>query len=128
MSDQVKGKTKPELERLIEANGGRYYQTYDAAPDMVCIGDKSKSLNTNLQSCQAERSQETVQVASRIKHGDADVIRPSWLFDCINQANTDVGRSRFQLPLEPRYVDVWEPSLEADTSHTQSHDLHPGQL
>lgn len=43
MSDQAKGKAKPELEQLIEANGGKYYQTYDAAPDMICIGDKSKS-------------------------------------------------------------------------------------
>lgn len=41
MSDQVRGKVKSELERLIEANGGKYYQTYDAAINMVCIGDKS---------------------------------------------------------------------------------------
>ena len=42
MSDQPKGKAEPELEQLIEANGGKYYQTYDAAPDMICIGDKSR--------------------------------------------------------------------------------------
>ena len=42
MSDQVKGKAKPELEQLIELNGGKYYQTYDAAPEIVCIGDKSE--------------------------------------------------------------------------------------
>ena len=42
MSDQVKGKAKPQLEQLIEANGGKFYQMYDAVPDMVCIGDKSK--------------------------------------------------------------------------------------
>ena len=43
MSDQIKGKMKPELEQLIDANGGKCYQTYDAVPDMVCIGDKSRS-------------------------------------------------------------------------------------
>lgn len=41
MSDQVRGKTKPELEQIIETNGGKYYQTYDAAPNMICVGDKS---------------------------------------------------------------------------------------
>ena len=42
MSDQVRGKAKSELEQLIEANGGKYYQTYDAAVNTICIGDKSK--------------------------------------------------------------------------------------
>lgn len=41
MSDQIRGKSKPELEQIIEANGGKYYQTYDAAPNMICVGDKS---------------------------------------------------------------------------------------
>ena len=42
MSDQVRGKSKSELEGLIQANGGKYYQVYDGAINMVCIGDKSK--------------------------------------------------------------------------------------
>ena len=49
MSDQLKGRAKPELEQLIEANGGKYYQTYDAAPNMICIGDKSRSFRRSHQ-------------------------------------------------------------------------------
>lgn len=40
MSDQMRGKSKPELEQIIEANGGKYYQTYGGGPNMICLGDK----------------------------------------------------------------------------------------
>lgn len=35
-------KSKVELEQLVKANGGKIYQTNTAAPDTVCIGDRSK--------------------------------------------------------------------------------------
>lgn len=35
-------KSKSELEELIKANGGKIFQKHDAAPAMICIGDRSK--------------------------------------------------------------------------------------
>ena len=35
-------KSKAELEQLIKANGGKIYQTHDAALGTICIADKSK--------------------------------------------------------------------------------------
>lgn len=35
-------KSKTELEELIKANGGKIFQKHDAAPAMICIGDRSK--------------------------------------------------------------------------------------
>ena len=50
--------------------------------------------------------QGTVQVASRIKHGDADIVRSSWLLDCKSQADSDGARPTLLMPLEPRYVET----------------------
>jgi DNA ligase-4 len=36
-------KSKAELESLVKANGGKFYQTNTAAPDTICIADRSKS-------------------------------------------------------------------------------------
>lgn len=35
-------KTKAELEQLVKSNGGKFYQTNTAAPDMICVADRSK--------------------------------------------------------------------------------------
>lgn len=35
-------KSKIELEELIKANGGKIFQKHDAAPAMICVGDRSK--------------------------------------------------------------------------------------
>lgn len=59
--------------------------------------------------------QGTVQVASRIKHGDADIVRSSWLLDCIGQADSDGTRPTLLMPLEPRYVESKSHWLRADT-------------
>jgi hypothetical protein len=35
-------KTKPELEQLVKANGGKIYQTNKAAADTLCIAERSE--------------------------------------------------------------------------------------
>ena len=61
--------------------------------------------------------QGTVQVASRIKHADADIVRSSWLLDCIGQADSDGARPTLLMPFEPRYVETKSYGLTADTLH-----------
>lgn len=34
-------KSKAELEQLVKANGGKIYQTNTAAPDTICIAERS---------------------------------------------------------------------------------------
>lgn len=34
--------SKAELEQLIKNNGGKIFQNYDANPNIICIGDRSK--------------------------------------------------------------------------------------
>lgn len=34
-------KSKLELEELIKGNGGKIFQKHDAAPVMICIGERS---------------------------------------------------------------------------------------
>jgi DNA ligase-4 len=46
----------------------------------------------------------TVKVASLQKSGDQNIIRPSWLLDCLKQNEKDAGLPDFLLPFEPKYV------------------------
>jgi len=39
-SSKPEKKSKSELEQIVKANGGKIYQTHDAAPDTVCVADK----------------------------------------------------------------------------------------
>ena len=80
-------RTKDEVEELVKANGGKIFQTHTASPGTVCIADRR-----------------LVKVAAVEKAQKLDVIRPSWLFDCIQQSNTDTGRPRLLLPLEPGHM------------------------
>lgn len=41
-SSKPEKKSKSELEQIVKANGGRIYQTHDAAPNTVCVADKRK--------------------------------------------------------------------------------------
>lgn len=43
-------------------------------------------------------------MASLIKRGDVDIIRPSWILDSTRQAESDKDRPRLRLPLEPRHM------------------------
>lgn len=50
------------------------------------------------------RAAGTVPVASLIKRGELDIVRPSWILDCVQQTESDRGRTRMLLPLEPRHM------------------------
>ncbi|KAL8985509.1 MAG: hypothetical protein Q9205_000825 [Flavoplaca limonia] len=89
MTDCVKPekRTKEELEQMVKANGGKICQQRNTSIDTICIGDRR-----------------TVQVASAIKTGGVDIIRPSWIFDCIKQAEVEKEKPTFLLPLEPQHL------------------------
>lgn len=68
-------KTKVELEALVKANGGKIVQTHSAVEDTICVA-----------------SRRTVPVASLIKTGKKEIVKPIWIFDCIEQARRDFAR------------------------------------
>ncbi len=77
-------KTKAELEALIKENGGRISQQVDKGGGMVLVADKR-----------------VVKVASLIKAGDADIIKPKWVFDCLTKGGGDAG---YLLPFEEGHL------------------------
>ncbi|CAI7664816.1 unnamed protein product [Penicillium glandicola] len=80
-------KTKLQLEQLVKANGGKIYQTKTAAVDTLCVAERR-----------------TVKVASLQKSGEQNIIRPSWLLDCVKQNEIDAGLPDLLLPFEPRHM------------------------
>lgn len=97
-------KTKTQLEQLVKANGGKFYQTNTAAADTICIAERSKQYQAQSIQRQANMRKGTVKVASLQKNGQQDIIRPSWLMDCIKQNVVDAGLPDLLLPIEPKYV------------------------
>lgn len=80
-------KSKLELEAIVKAHGGRIVQSHTVKDTEVqCIADRN-----------------TVKVASLRKKRDILIIRPIWIFDCIEQAKKDFARGL------PERVIVWEP-------------------
>ncbi|KAH8880413.1 DNA replication and repair protein [Thozetella sp. PMI_491] len=77
-------KTKAELETLITANGGNISQQVDKTSGMVLLGDKR-----------------VVKVASLIKSGDTDIIKPKWVVDCLTKAGPDTP---YLLPFEEGHL------------------------
>jgi DNA ligase-4 len=71
LSEVLKPKkmTKPNLEKLIKENGGRIHQTVEKGSGMLLLADKN-----------------VVRVASLKKAGDVDIVRPRWVFDCLDQS------------------------------------------
>lgn len=61
-------KTKTQLETIIRENGGTISQRAMPGTNMVLIADKK-----------------VIKVASLIKGGDVDMIRPRWIKDCLEQ-------------------------------------------
>lgn len=110
-------KSKAELEQLVKANGGKIYQTHNAAPHTICIAERSEYFMKH-HVLFTKPFKGTVKVASMQKLGKQDVIRPSWLFESLKQNEKDVGRSKLLLPLEPRYslYSLISHSAEADPS------------
>ncbi|MCJ1444705.1 MAG: DNA ligase (ATP) [Stictis urceolatum] len=80
-------KSKPELEQMIKANGGKIIQNHTAVPNTLCIADRN-----------------LVKVAALVKRGETDLIRPAWLFDCIKQSFSDRNHRKFIIPLEPKHM------------------------
>ncbi|KIW03508.1 uncharacterized protein PV09_05274 [Verruconis gallopava] len=80
-------KSKAELEQLVKAHGGNVVQSQSAAEKVICIADK-----------------ELVKVRSIKNEGKLNIVRPIWLFDCIEQNQADIGQERFLLPIEPVHV------------------------
>ncbi|KAI1827391.1 DNA ligase I [Xylaria intraflava] len=63
-------KTKAQLETLIKENGGKISQRANPGTGMILVAEKK-----------------VVKVASLIKAGEVDIIRPKWILDCIAQGN-----------------------------------------
>ncbi|KAL2258778.1 hypothetical protein VTK26DRAFT_7770 [Humicola hyalothermophila] len=85
LSEAVKPKkaSKPELEKLVKENGGRIHQAVDKGSGMIVLADKN-----------------VVRVASLKRAGDVDIVRPRWLFDCLEQG----GGEGYLLPFEERHL------------------------
>ncbi|KIY03939.1 uncharacterized protein Z520_00631 [Fonsecaea multimorphosa CBS 102226] len=84
-------KTKLELEALVKANGGKIVQTATPTSEdqqtVICIA-----------------SRRTVKVASLEKRGEKEIVKPMWIFDCIDQAKRDFARGYTEemiVPFEP---------------------------
>jgi DNA ligase-4 len=78
-------KTKADLEEMIKTNGGKIVQSNTGKEDLIVIGEKR-----------------TLKATSIEKQGKVNIVKPSWLFDCIQQSQIDIGRPNFLLPFEPR--------------------------
>ena len=88
MSDALKPikKSKAELEQLVKANGGNVVAS-EKDPDTILIADRK-----------------LVKVASLQKKDQRNLVRPSWLVDCVKQSELDAGRPSFLLPFEPQHL------------------------
>ena len=84
-STKPEKKSKLELEEMVKANGGQIVQTHDAVANTICIAERR-----------------TVKVASAEKTGDKNLIKPIWLFDCIEQSRKDAAHAlpEIVVPLE----------------------------
>jgi len=81
-------KSKAEIEQIIKSNGGAIFQSLTAKDAMICIGDKN-----------------VVKVASLIKSGQTNIIKPCWILDALKQVEIDgPQRQRLLVPWEPNHV------------------------
>jgi DNA ligase 4 len=80
-------KSKAELEQLVKANGGKIYQSPTAANDMICVADKK-----------------VVKVASLMKDGHTNVVKPTWILDVLSQTEADIGKRGLLLPFEMKHM------------------------
>ncbi|KAK8117435.1 DNA ligase 4 [Apiospora kogelbergensis] len=74
-------KSKAQIEALIKENGGRISQKAEVGSKMILVADKK-----------------VVKVASLIKAGAVDIVRPKWVIDCLAEGND------FVLPYEPDHL------------------------
>ncbi|KAI1160856.1 ATP dependent DNA ligase domain-containing protein [Nemania serpens] len=90
-------KSKAYLETLIKENGGKISQRVTCGTGMVFVAEKK-----------------VVKVASLIKAGEVNIIRPKWLLDCVSQ-----GGGGFLLPYETGHLfhasDVTQSAADENT-------------
>ncbi|KAE8451001.1 hypothetical protein EG329_005441 [Mollisiaceae sp. DMI_Dod_QoI] len=83
-----KKRSKAEIEQIIKSNGGNIFQSPTAREDIICIGDKR-----------------VVKVASLMKSGHTNIVKPAWVLDALKQVETDgPQRQRFLVPFEPDHM------------------------
>ncbi|KAI0378701.1 ATP-dependent DNA ligase [Hypomontagnella monticulosa] len=75
-------KSKTQIETLIKENGGKVFQRATPGTNMILVAERK-----------------VVKVASLLKTGDVDIIRPKWILDCLAQRDTD-----FLLPYETGHL------------------------
>ncbi|KAK4661656.1 DNA ligase (ATP) [Podospora pseudopauciseta] len=85
LSEAVKPRkmSKPDLEKLIKEHGGRIHQQVDKGGNMILLAEKN-----------------VVRVASLKRAGDADIVKPKWVFDCLAQNNGE----GYLLPFEEGHL------------------------
>ncbi|CAN9206393.1 unnamed protein product [Alternaria alternata] len=77
-------KSKPDLEALVKANGGKIVQRDSMDKDLVIVADKR-----------------LIKVASLEKRTTNNIIKPIWIQDCIKQNEIDCAPLPYLLPFEP---------------------------
>ena len=90
LSDMVQPtkKSKAQIEQTIKNNGGSIFQSATAEDEMIVIGDKN-----------------VIKVASLVKAGQTNIVKPTWVFDTVKQSETDgLQVARLVLPLEPSHM------------------------
>lgn len=82
-------KTKAEVETIIKNNGGEIYQSATAKEEIIVIADKR-----------------VVKVASLIKTGRFNIVKPEWILHAVSsmEADAKLGKPRFVLPFEMRHM------------------------
>lgn len=93
-------KSKGDIEQVIKANGGKLVQN-ERANETICIADRN-----------------LVKVASVKKIATRNLIKPAWIFDCIQQAEVDGSPQNLLLPYEPDHMFF---TKECDMDIVQSH-------
>ncbi|KAI5919263.1 DNA ligase [Camillea tinctor] len=78
-------KSKTQLETLVKENGGRVSQRAAPGTEMILVAEKK-----------------VVKVASLMKAGDVDIIRPRWILDCLSQY--EKNGNNFLLPYETGHL------------------------
>ncbi|KAJ5107043.1 Nucleic acid-binding OB-fold [Penicillium angulare] len=97
-------RSKGQLEQLVKANGGSIFQTNTAAAEMICIAERSMEMLIRHVNLLLTPNTGTVKVASLQKHGDVNIVKPSWVLDCVKQNEKDAGLQDLLLPFEPRHM------------------------
>jgi DNA ligase-4 len=126
LSEALKPQKKPKakIEQLVKANGGKIFQSPTAADDMICVADKK-----------------VVKVASLMKSGKTNMVRPAWILDVLTQNEADFGKEGLLLPYEMRHmffvvsedeetiknnVDEFEDSYARDVGLDELRDIFEG--